>query len=138
MSIRTPSVLVLRVVQGVWIVGFLIGTGTHVADLVAGGTGAYEGFPTGVRLFWTSLTVLDAVTAVLIVLRLRAGIVLGAAVILAAIAVNWTVFATVGGLALFGVVSQTAFAAFILVTMRVLWLWFGRPTGCDASGRRGQ
>lgn len=35
----------------VWMVGFLIGTATHVLDLLAGGYGTYAEFPTVVRLF---------------------------------------------------------------------------------------
>lgn len=106
-------------------IGFLVGTTTHVADLVVGGMNAYSGFPPGVRLFWATLTILDPVTAALIILRRRSGIVLGSAVIIADIAVNWSVFAAVGGLSSFGVVNQSLFAGLILVTARPLWVWFG-------------
>jgi hypothetical protein len=78
-----------------------------------------------VRLFWVALTLLDPATAALIIFRRRSGIVLGIAVIVADIAVNWTVFVMVGGLSLFGVVSQGLFAVLILVTARALWKWFG-------------
>ena len=40
-----------RAVQLVWIAGFLIGTTTHVIDLVTAGASAYEGFPAAVRVF---------------------------------------------------------------------------------------
>ena len=119
------SARALRVFQVVWVLGFLVGTTTHTADLIVGGVNAYSDFPLGVRLFWVSLTVLDPATAALIIFRRRSGIVLGIAVMIADIAVNWTVFATVGGLSLFGVVSQSLFAVLILVTSRPLWRWFG-------------
>lgn len=86
---------------------------------------AYSDFPLGVRLFWVSLTFLDPATATLINFRRRSGIVLGIAVIVADIAVNWTVFVVVGGLSWFGVISQSLFAVLILVTARPLWRWFG-------------
>lgn len=127
----------LNVVRAVWIAGFLVGTTTHIADLVVGGTGAYEGFPLGVRLFWTALTLLDPAVVVLLLLRLRAGVALGAAVILTDIAVNWSVFAFVGGLSVFGVVSQTLFAIFIVSTMRLLWAWFGASPERASSRRAG-
>ena len=76
-----------------------------------------------------SLTILDPVTAALIILRRRSGIVLGSAVIIADIAVNWTVFATLGGLSVFGVVNQSLFAVLIAVTARPLWVWFGHSRG---------
>lgn len=112
--------------QVVWVLGFLVGTTTHTADLIVGGVNAYSDFPLGVRLFWVSLTFLDPATAALIIFRRRSGIVLGIAVIVADIAVNWTVFVVVGGLSLFGVISQSLFAVLIFVTARPLWRWFGR------------
>ncbi|MDN4640343.1 hypothetical protein QCD70_08830 [Agreia sp. PsM10] len=107
-------------------IGFLVGTTTHTADLIIGGLDAYSGFPVGVRLFWVTLTILDPATAVLIICRRRSGVVLGSAVIVADIAVNWTVFAVVGELSYFGVISQSLFALLIVVTARPLWRWFGQ------------
>ncbi|WP_153303423.1 hypothetical protein [Plantibacter flavus] len=123
-----PAVRTLRVFQILWVVGFLVGTTTHTADLILGGLDVYGGFPPGVRLFWVTLTVLDPITAVLIVLRRRSGIVLGIAVIVADIAVNWTVFVLLGGLSWFGVVNQSLFAVLIVVTARPLWIWFGQSS----------
>ena len=114
--------------QILWVIGFLIGTTTHTADLILGGLDVYGGFPPGVRLFWVTLTVLDPITAVLIILRRRSGIVLGIAVIVADIAVNWTVFVLLGGLSWFGVISQSLFALLIIVTARPLWRWFGQSS----------
>lgn len=122
------SARALRVFQVVWVLGFLVGTTTHTAELIVGGVNAYSGFPLGVRLFWVSLTLLDPATALLIIFRRRSGIVLGIAVIVADIAVNWTVFVMVGGLSLFGVISQSLFAVLILVTARPLWRWFGQSS----------
>ncbi|TAJ47314.1 MAG: hypothetical protein EPO52_12505 [Herbiconiux sp.] len=119
------SARALRVFQVVWVLGFLVGTTTHTVDLIVGGLNAYSDFPLGVRLFWVMLTFLDPATAALIIFRRRSGIVLGIAVIVADIAVNWTVFVLVGGLSLFGVISQSLFAVLILVTARPLWAWFG-------------
>jgi hypothetical protein len=118
------SARVLRVVRFLWVCGFLVGTITHAADLVVGGSTVYSGFPLGVRLFWVGLTMVDPAVVALVVCRRRSGIVLGGAVIIADIAVNWTVFAVVGGLSVFGVVCQSLFAAIIAVTARPLWLWF--------------
>lgn len=112
------------VILVVWIAGFLIGTASHVLDLIAGGADTYGEFPTALRVFWLSLTALDPLTVVLLLLRKRAGIILGPVVILADIAVNWTVFFTIGGNPLFGVVNQTVFAIFLLATAPVLWRWF--------------
>jgi len=131
------SARAIRVIQAVWVLGFLVGTTTHTADLITGGLDAYGSFPLGVRLFWVSLTILDPATATLIIFRRRSGIVLGIAVIVADIAINWSVFALVGGLSLFGVISQSLFAALILVTARPLWRWFepSSPRGREDLSR---
>ncbi|MEZ3160987.1 hypothetical protein AB1K54_10645 [Microbacterium sp. BWT-B31] len=112
------------VILVVWITGFLIGTASHVLDLIVGGADTYSEFPPTLRVFWLSLTVLDPLTLLLLLLRKRAGIALGLVVILADITVNWTVFFTIGGNPLFGVVNQTVFAIFLLATAPALWRWF--------------
>lgn len=110
-----------------WIIGFLIGTTTHVLDLVDGGLDTYAQFPTALRLFWISLTLLDPITIALLAMRRRAGIVLALIVILVDVAVNWSVLATIGGNPLYGVVNQTAFAALLILTAPHLWRWFRKP-----------
>lgn len=123
MAPKTPHRLRIAILA-VWIAGFLIGTTTHVLDLMAGGLETYAEFPTALRLFWASLTIIDPITAAFLALRRRAGIVLALIVILADITVNWTVFATIGGNPLFGVVNQTVFAVILLTTAPILWRWF--------------
>ena len=123
-------------VRAAWILGYLIGTSTHLIDLVLGGTQVYAAFPLELRLFWISLTVFDPLVVILLVLRNKAGIALGVAVIVSDIAVNWTVYVTTDGQPLFGVINQTAFAILILSTARQLWKWFDerpRSAGCQGS-----
>ena len=114
----------VRIVQALWIVGYLIGTSTHAADLLLGGTNAYSSFPAPLRLFWILLTVLDPLIVVLILLKKQAGVILGVVVIVIDVGVNATVYATIGGLSLFGVLCQTLFGILILVTARPLSAWF--------------
>lgn len=42
---------IVRIVQALWIAGYLIGTSTHAADLLLDGTNAYSSFPVPLRLF---------------------------------------------------------------------------------------
>ncbi|MBF4634577.1 hypothetical protein ITJ38_09210 [Agreia pratensis] len=130
----TASARSLRAFQAAWVIGFLVGTTTHTADLIFGGLDVYSGFPLGVRLFWVTLTLLDPLTAALIIFRRRFGVALGVAVIIADIAVNWTVFVVIGGLSVFGVVSQSLFAVIIIGTARALWSWFGQPSIRERGG----
>jgi hypothetical protein len=115
----------IRVIQLVWIAGFLVGVTTHVVDLVLGGADVYAGFHPATRLFWVALTLLDPLTALLIALRNRAGIGLGVLIMLADVAVNWTVFATTDDFGLPGLLSQSLFFAFVLLTARPLRRAFG-------------
>ena len=124
MKTTSPSPRTLRVLQTVWVLGFAIGTTTHIADLVFGGTAVYAGFPDLLRLFWVSLTVLDPLVILLVLVRRRAGIYLGIGVIVADILVNWTVLLTLGGISWFGVINQTLFALFIGVSAPFLLRWF--------------
>jgi hypothetical protein len=124
----SPSPRILRVLLLAWIAGFAIGTTTHILDLAFGGLATYAGFPNAVRLFWVSLTVLDPLIIVLMVLRRRAGVYLGIGVILADILVNWTVLLALGGITWWGVINQTAFALFIGLSAPHLLRWFGAKT----------
>lgn len=118
-----------RVARVVWVLGFLVGTVSHVVDLASAGAETYAGYPGPIRLFWLSLTLLDPAVIALVLLRRRAGVMLGVAVMVADVAVNWTVYATIGPPQLFGVLSQTLFALVVLATAHPLWQWFGAGEG---------
>ncbi|MFT2749893.1 hypothetical protein ACMT9U_09965 [Clavibacter sp. Sh2036] len=109
-----------RLVRALWITGFAIGTVSHVLDLATAGLDVYAGHPLPLRAFWVSLTVLDPLIIALLALRRPAGVGLGIAVILADIAVNWSVIATTGGIPAWGAVDQTLFAILVLSTAPVL------------------
>lgn len=110
-----------RLIVAVWAVGFIVGTTTHTIDLVAGGFNVYAGFPEPVRWFWISLTLIDPLVLILLFLRSRAAAPVAVLVMIADLAVNWTVFFTVGGLSLFGVLAQSAFGAFVFLTAAHVW-----------------
>jgi hypothetical protein len=109
-----------RLLRWLWIAGFAVGTTTHVADLGVGRADVYADFHPALRAFWVSLTLWDPLVIVLLLLRRRAGVVLGLIVILADIAVNWSVIAVVGGIPVWGAVNQTAFAVLLLASARLL------------------
>lgn len=111
-----------RIIVSVWAVGFLVGTITHTIDLMAGGLNAYAGFPEPVRWFWVSLTLIDPLVLVLLFLRSRAVMPVAVLVMVADLAVNWSVFFTVGGLTVFGVVMQSLFGMFVFLTSTHVWV----------------
>lgn len=123
-----------RLVRALWIAGFAIGTVSHVLDLATAGLDVYAGHPLALRAFWVSLTVLDPLVIGLLARRFRAGVGLGIAVILADIAVNWSVIATAGGIPVWGAVNQTLFAILVLATAPVLLRWWRRRPTADGPG----
>ncbi|MFW6774614.1 hypothetical protein ACOACO_10045 [Nocardioides sp. CPCC 205120] len=127
--------MLTRVVRLVWVAGFLVGTTTHVVDLVDGGRDVYAGFPIGVRAYWVSLTVLDPVAAVLTALRRRSGVVLGVAIMVSDVAVNATVLATTTGLGSWGLILQAAFGAVVAATAPRLWRAAADARGAASSPR---
>ncbi|TCK46211.1 hypothetical protein EDF60_1463 [Leucobacter luti] len=124
-----------QVIVAVWVVGFAMGTMTHIIDLAADGIGVYAGFPELARVFWISLTVLDPLVLVLLFARLRAAAPLAVLVMVADLAVNWSVFFAVGGLSVFGVFTQSLFGAFAFCTAVHVWRTCRRdPVGRVVSG----
>jgi hypothetical protein len=110
-----------RLIMIGWIFGFLVGTTTHTLDILTGGTAVYAAFPLGVRIFWISLVLLDPAVVLLLLLRQRVGVVSGVLVMVSDLVVNLAVALGIGGLSIFGLVSQIAFGLFVIVTAPFLW-----------------
>ncbi|MEH3075668.1 MAG: hypothetical protein PGN11_03175 [Quadrisphaera sp.] len=59
----------------------LYGTAVHVVQIVVAGGHPYPGLPGWLRIYFISLTVLDPLSAVLLLRRCRAGVLLAVAVL---------------------------------------------------------
>ncbi|MEU1664004.1 hypothetical protein ABZ547_10390 [Streptomyces sparsogenes] len=74
----------------VYLIGFLVGFGSHVADLARGGIHAYAGFPqVPFQVFFVGLVVLDPLVVVMVGLMRRAGIRLAGVVMVVDVCANW-------------------------------------------------
>jgi hypothetical protein len=111
----------VALVLALWSAGFLVGTATHTVDLALGGLDVCAGFPPPVRVFWVSLTVLDALVVALLWRRSRAGVVLAVVIVVCDVGVNTAVFVVHGGLSPFGLVLQVVFGLLVITTAP--WLW---------------
>ncbi len=127
----------VRMAQGLWVLGFGIGTVSHLVDLASAGTAVYAGFPAPVRAFWVALTLLDPAVIALVLRRQRAGVALGASVMVADVAVNGTMFATTGSLTALGMTTQTIFLLAVALTAPLLWRWFGSTTAAVGPTMQG-
>ncbi|MFE2294850.1 hypothetical protein [Streptomyces sp. NPDC059452] len=96
----------------------LVGGVAHLADLVRHGLRPYAWAPAWLNLYWTALTVLDPLAALLLLRGMRRGLDLACAILLTDLAANW--YAVYGiqhsGLAAEpGLQRLTAFALLVLV-----------------------
>lgn len=101
----------------IWTLGFVIGTITHALDLFHLGWLPYDFRPLGWNIYWTSLTFLDPLAAVLIWVRApkveRLGVWLGVLIMASNVLVNGYTYLIGYEEFLFGLTLQTLFAAFV-------------------------
>lgn len=104
-----------RIVVGMLVAGFTIGTITHTLHLINIGWIVFDDAPVWMNVYWTALTALDPLAAMLLIWRRPVGLALGAAIILSDVAINSH---ALYGLGLpFGFLSlqlQTLFCGFLL------------------------
>jgi hypothetical protein len=117
----------VALVLAVWVAGFSVGTTVHLIELLTQGFGVYGNMPDWVRVFWVSLTIIDPFVVILLLLRVRASIWLGCAVMVADVAVNWSVALTIPGATGPGLITQPLFLLFLLTTAPLLWRSFQKP-----------
>ena len=105
----------------------------HVIHLLVGGWDPYPSVPGWLAVYFVSLTVLDPLAAVLLLLRRRAGLLLGDAVLLTDAAANgyanYALDAS-GGLTVgrVGHAVITLLALALLAATPRLWPWLGPVT----------
>lgn len=112
-----------RIVLGVYILCFAIGTVGHTLDFLALGPRLYSWGPPLLEAFWSSLVVLDfAVVALLLAAKLRAGLALAAIIMLCDVAANSYALFVLGidGFAV-ALPLQAAFLGFVLGSIGFLW-----------------
>lgn len=111
-----------RMAIGVLVAGFAIGTTMHVLTLVDRGWMVNPSAPVWMNGYWTALTFLDPLAAVLLLRSRRAGLVLALAIMLSDVAINsyaLHLFAWPGLPA--AVQLQTVFLGFLLGAAGFLW-----------------
>ena len=101
---------------------FVVGTCTHVENTLRAGAVPLPLQPLAFNVYWTSLTLLDPLAALLLVVRPRLGLVLGAAIMASDVSVNAYAFRPRGALRLeWPFWLQVAFATFVLAATPYIW-----------------
>jgi len=115
------AAILLRVVYAICL---LAGASTHVWTVATQGLfWDYGGVPVISRIYWTSLTLLDPLAALLLFSRPRAGLVMTLAIIVSDVVHNtWLMVRSPSSDWLnWMYVAQVLFLAFVLATIRYAW-----------------
>jgi hypothetical protein len=105
-----------------------IGTSTHIENCWRAGYLPIPRQPFVFNLYWTSLTVLDPMAAVLLVLRPRAGLVVSVVIMLSDISINAYAFQPRGALRVeWPFWLQVTFALFLFAVSPYCWRRLPRP-----------
>lgn len=111
-----------RVVVGVIVVGFVIGTSTHMLQFVNRGWVVFAAAPIWMNVYWTLLTFLDPLAAILLLRARRAGLILAVAIMLSDVAVNsHALYGLDLPFAIWALQLQTLFCGFLLGAVGFLW-----------------
>lgn len=112
-----------RIILLIYILAFSGATFNHVSDLVEFGLFPYSemyGVPAFMNIYWTSLTLLDPLAILVLLLHVRRGCILYLAIMLSDVAVNiyaeikfWKQPLTES----YGLILQVAFLLFLLLTV---------------------
>jgi hypothetical protein len=129
----TNASLALRIVYALCLTG---ATYTHVVLHVRYGAllGGLEGLgiPVGSRYYWSSLTLLDPLAAVLMFIRPRVGLALAGAIIVSDVANNSWIWHHLGTTLDARYWAQVAFLIFLFAT--IFFAWRGLPRKNRSSG----
>jgi hypothetical protein len=113
---------ILRTVYAVCLVGATcVHVGTHIQYGVLLGTLEGYGYPVVTRYFWSSLTLLDPLAALLMFIRPRAGVSLAGVIIVSDVAHNSWILHHFGRAPDAAYWAQVAFLAFLLGTGKIAW-----------------
>ena len=107
--------MIERLVISLLVAGFTIGTITHTLLVINVGWIVFDDAPVWMNVYWTALTVLDPLAAILLIWRRQTGLILAATIIVSDVAINSHALYGLGlPLPFAGLQFQTLFCGFLL------------------------
>jgi hypothetical protein len=114
--------LILRVIYAACLIGAMyVHLDLHFRSGVVLGDLATFGYPLFSRLYWSALTLLDPLAAVMLFVRPRAGLLLAAAIIVSNVTHNSWILYWMNQTADLRYWCQVSFGIFLLMTYRAAW-----------------
>ena len=118
---RTTLVRLALAIRIVYTFCLAVGTYNHAVILIRHGWDwNYGGMPIGTVVFWTSLTLLDPLVAILLFLKPKPAVITLVILMVSDVANNTWVMLKYGGEG-WMVASQWIFLAFVLITIGFVW-----------------
>ena len=118
---RTRLVRFALAIRIVYMSCLAVATYNHAVVLIHHGWGwNYGGMPIGTIVFWTSLTLLDPMVAILLFLKPRPAVIMLVILMASDVANNTWVILRYGG-EVWKVAAQWIFLAFVLTTIDFVW-----------------
>ena len=119
-SLKYSELNSLRLILGIYALGFLYGTKNHLIDIFQEGFFGYTYVPWPINLYWTMLTFLDPLTVFLLIYRPLKGITLAILIMVSDLFINLSVtfyFYQHTGIFTNGLLAkQIAFGLFVFFT----------------------
>ena len=103
----------------IYILSFAVASATHLRDIISGGFLPYSRYPLWANIYWTSLTVMDPVSIVLLLICFRPGLFAYAAVIISDVIINLSFIIPqqgIRGVLNIYTIGQVFFLVFLLLT----------------------
>lgn len=97
----------------IYLIGFSVGTSTHLLDVINGGFLPYHSAPMWKNVYWTSLLFFDFLTIVLLLATVKYGLVLANIVMISDVLINTSLFTHIGHYTTY---MQVGFGLFVVLT----------------------
>ncbi|TGK81504.1 hypothetical protein EHQ24_09330 [Leptospira noumeaensis] len=108
----------------VYLIGFSIGTISHIMDIATMGFLGYSFAPLSFNIFWTLLVVFDPLVILFFFLRFQYAIFLAVIIMIFDISINLVYgFITKNNPILFGLITQIPFGFFVFMTAKHLFIY---------------
>ncbi len=127
MSIKSywvKSSVIEKIIILIYIASFIGATYNHIMDIVRGGFLPYNKFPIYLNIYWTSLTLLDPLSIVLLLINIRVGLISYFLVIFSDVVINASVnLIFTQGKDFFNIffICQFTFLVFVIITFKKMW-----------------